>query len=49
MKKGFGRKFVMMCVYILLECVIDFIDGQGCEEGGKCVILFQKNWLVKVT
>ncbi len=40
---------MMMCVYILLECVIDFIDCQGYEEGGKGVTVFQKNWLVKVT
>ncbi len=49
MRKGFERKIVMMCAYILLEHVIDFIDSSGYEEGGKGVILFQTNWLVKLT
>ncbi len=33
MEKRFGREIVMMYAYIFLECFIDFIDGQGCEEG----------------
>jgi hypothetical protein len=28
-----GRAIVMMYAYISLECIIDVIDGQGCEEG----------------
>jgi hypothetical protein len=27
------RAIVIMYAYISLECIIDVIDGQGCEEG----------------
>jgi hypothetical protein len=42
MRKGFGKKIVAMCVYIHLECLIDFIDGQQCEEGGRVQYYFKK-------